>query len=199
MSAFNSAIALVRNPVGFMMANKDSPATVRSIMVNYVAILAVIPFIATLIGDLWWYGLGLGIFFSGFVGFAIVSAILSYIFAVISVYVVGFVIKLLAPSFNSSIDQVKALKLAAYLYTPYFLISILDIIPFISVITVLGVLYGLYILYKGLPILLGTPADKVLVYLIVIVVATFIVYAIVGVIIAAVAAAFFFAGLGFFL
>ena len=198
IDTLNLAVALVKNPVGFVTANKDTPATVRSIMINYVAILAAIPFIATLIGNLWYYGLSSRYLFSGyFVGYAFVSAILVYILNIAGVFVTSIAIQRLASYFSSSTDQIKALKLATYIYTPAFLISILNIIPFVSVITVLGVLYGLYILYVGLPIMLGTPQDKVLTYVIATVIVTLVVYGVVSGIVGAVSAAFFFTRLGF--
>jgi hypothetical protein len=199
MGAFRSAIDLVKNPIGFMNANKDSPATVQDIMIKYVAILAAIPFVATLIGNLWFYGIFGGIFARVFVGYAFVEAILGYIFNLISVFVVGYVIKMLAPSFNSTPDQVKALKLASYIYTPYFLLSIFNIIPLLGIIAVLGLLYGLYILYKGLPIMVSTPQDKVIVYLIVTLVVTFVVLAIFGAITGAIVLAAFAVSAGFLL
>lgn len=154
-------------------------------MINYVAVLAAIPFIATLIGDLWYYA------FFGFGGFALAAAILTYILDIAGVFVIGFIIWKLAPNFGSRTTQSRATLMAAFVYTPVFLISILNIIPFIGVITFLGLLYGLYILYIGLPILVNTPADKVLTYVIAIVVVSIIVYAVIGAIIGAVAAAFF--------
>ena len=54
-SVFKDAIALVRSPVPFMNANRDNDPSIKTLMVNYVAVLAAIPFIATLIGDLWYY------------------------------------------------------------------------------------------------------------------------------------------------
>src|SRR5579872_6729047 len=51
-SVFSDAIALVRNPKGFMEANRDNDVSINTIMINYVAVLAVLPFIGTLIGDL---------------------------------------------------------------------------------------------------------------------------------------------------
>jgi len=174
MNAINAAIALVKNPMAFMTANKDVPATVNSVMVNYVAVLALIPLVATLIGRLWYYSL---ITHSGsFVASAFVTAILSYVFDIVAVYVIAMAIKALAGNFASSNDQIKALKLAAYVYTPAFLISALNIIPFLSIVTVLGVLYGLYILYLGLPVMVGTPKEKVIPYLVAVVVVTFVVY-----------------------
>ncbi len=198
MGTINSAIALVRSPVSYITTNKDSPATVMGIMVNYVAVLAAIPFIATLLGDLWYYSLFVPLGFVGsFVAYAFVNAILSYILDVIGVYIIAIVIGMLAPTFNSSADQIKSLKLAAFIFTPVFLIGVLDIIPLLAFLTILGVLYGLYILYLGLPILLGTPKEKVLTYVIAVVIATFVVYLIIGAIVGVVSAAVFHVGMSF--
>jgi uncharacterized membrane protein len=128
MGTINKAIALVRNPVGFMTSDKDAPATVGSIMINYVAVLAAIPFFATLIGYLWYYSL-VGGYAGIFIGFAFVWAVLTYILDVVAVYVIGFVIQMLASNFGTARDQVKSLKLSAYVFTPVFLISVLNIIP----------------------------------------------------------------------
>ena len=198
MGTINSAIALVRNPVSYITSNKDAPATVRGIMVNYVAVLAAIPFFATLIGDLWYYSLYIPFGFEGsFVAYAFVAAFLTYILDIIAVYVVGLVIGMLAPSFGSSTDRIKSLRLAAFIFTPAFLIGILDIIPLLGILTILGVLYGLYILYLGLPIMMGTPKEKVVTYVIGVVIATFIIYVIIGVIISAVTVAAFHLGFGY--
>ena len=195
MGTINSAIALVKNPVGYITANKDAPATTMGIMVNYVAVLAAIPFIATLIGYLWYYSLYIPFGFAGsFVAYAFVYAILTYILDVIGVYVIAMVIGILAPSFGSTSNQIKNLKLASFIFTPVFLIGALNIIPFLGVLEFLGILYGLYILYLGLPIMLGTPKDKAVTYVVAVVVATFIVYLIIGFIVGAVSVAAFHVG-----
>jgi hypothetical protein len=199
MNTINSAIALARNPVAFITEHKDTPATVKEIMINYVAVLAAIPFLATLIGDLWYYSLFLPRGFAGsFVAYAFTQAVLGYVLGVAAVYVISIVIKILAPTFNSSVDQIKSLKLAAYIYTPVFLIGVLNIIPLLGVLTILGVLYGLYILYLGLPILLGTAKDRVVTYVVAVVVVTLIIYVVIGVIIGLVTAAIFLASFGYF-
>ena len=189
-SAFGDAIALVTNPVAYMTKNKDVQVSVNTIIINYVAVLAAIPFIATLIGPLWYYH------YSFLYEYAFADAVLTYIFDVIGVFVVGYIIWKLAPTFGASTDQVKGTLLAAWIFTPAFLISILDIIPFIGWITFLGLLYGLYILYLGIPILTNTPKDRTMGYVIGVVVATIIVYAVIGAIVAAVIVAAF--GLGFY-
>ena len=168
-----------------MTANRDIDAPINTLMVNYVAVLAAIPFVATLIGDLWYYR------FFGFGGFAIVAAIITYILDIAAVFVVGYIVYRLAPNFGTSVTQVRSTRLVAYAFTPFFLLSIFDIIPFASVIAVLGILYGLYILYLGFPILTTVPKDKALTYVIVTAVATLVVYAIISIIIEAVTVAMF--------
>jgi len=183
-SAFSNAIALVKNPADFIRQNKNIVVPLNSLMVNYVAILAAVPFIATLIGDLWYYS-------RYGAGFAIGLAIITYILEVAGVIVIGIVIWKLAPYFETKTDQTRATNLAAYIYTPFFLLSIVDIVPYLGLITFLGLLYGLYILYLGIPILLDTPPKSVIPYMFAILVASLVVFAIIAGIIGAVTVATF--------
>ncbi len=190
MTTINSALDLVKNPVAYITSHKDTPMSVGDIMIKWVAILAAIPFIATLIGDLWYYDAFLPRGFAGsFVAYAFVSAILFYILSVVAVYVVGVVIRMLAPTFGSTVDEIKSLKMAAFIFTPVFLIGALDIIPPLGFLEFLGLLYGLYILYLGLPILLNTPKDRVVTYVVGVVIATFLIYYILDVVIVGVVGA----------
>jgi hypothetical protein len=192
MGAINRAIELVKSPASFMASDKDRPVTVNSIMIHYVAVLAAIPFFATLIGDLWYYSLFARFAFVGsYIEYAFVFAVVTYILDVIAVYVVALAIQMLSGNFGSTNDLIKSLKLSAYIFTPAFLISALNIIPFLGVLGILGLLYGLYILYLGLPIVLGTPKEKVVTYVVAIVVATLIVYFVIGIIVSIVTAAIF--------
>ena len=166
-------------------------------MINYVAVLAAIPFIATLIGDSWYYG-----FFSVFgafgFGYVFVLALLTYILDIVAVFVVGYIIWKLAPSFGTSTTQIRATRMAAYIFTPAFLISIVNIIPFLGFLSFLGLLYGLYIMYMGFPILTSAPKDKVLGYVIVTVILTLVVYAVIGAVIGAIVSAWILGAFGFF-
>jgi hypothetical protein len=190
-TAFGDAIALVTSPLAFMQKNKDVNVSVRDIMVNYVAVLAVIPFIAALIGPLWYY--------SGFlIGYSFTLAILTYIFDLVGVFVTGYIIWKLAPTFGASTTQNRGVLISAWILTPAFLISILNIIPFISWITFLGILYGIYILYLGLPVLTNTPKDKVVPYVIAVLIAALVVYAVLSYIVGFGAAAVFARSVGYY-
>jgi len=200
VGTFKHAIDLVKNPVGVMMAYRDSDLPVNSVMIYYVAVLAAVPFIATLIGDLWYYGIFgyLGILGFGGYGYAVVSAILTYIGDVVGVFILGYLISMLAPSFGANTTLPRAIKLAAYVFTPVFLLSVLYIIPFVGFLVIFGVLYGLYILYLGLPVLTNAPKDRVLTFTIVIVVVAVVIYAVIGAIVGTIAGLIFLHSIGFF-
>ncbi|MDA4135525.1 MAG: YIP1 family protein [Thaumarchaeota archaeon] len=168
MGVFKTAIAIVKNPVGYMKENR-SAVPLKSLMINYVAVLATIPFFATLLGDLWYYA------HDGKYASAIPAAIFAYILELVAIFVLGIVIWKVGPSFGTKVSQDMATTLAAYVYTPVFLISIVYLIPPISLLVIVGLLYGLYIFYKGVPILLNTPQDKVLVYVIVVLVVALVI------------------------
>ncbi len=180
MGTIKRAINLVKNPAAFMTANKDADPPINSLMIYYVAVLALIPLVAILLGDLWYYGAYRGVGY----GYAFGDAILTYILEIIAVFVVGIITWKLAPSFGTSTTQVRATVLTAYAYTPYFLVSVFYLIPIIGIIALLGALYGLYITYLGLPILLNTPKDKVIIYLIVLVIVVIVVNVVINTIIA---------------
>jgi len=170
-----------------MNSNRDNDTNLQNLIVNYVAVIAAVPFIATLIGDIAFHAY-LG---AAAVGYGFADAILTYVLDIIAVFVVGFLMWKLGPSFGTATTQVRATRLAAYVFTPVFLISIFDIIPFLGIITILGVIYGLYILYKGMPIVLNTPNDRVISYLIVTLIVTFAVYFFVFLVVGLVAGALF--------
>jgi len=195
---FRHAIDLLKSPVQVMNAYRDTDPPFKSILINYVTVLAAIPLVATLIGGLWYYGLYgyLGFVGGTIYGYVFVSAILDYILSIAAVAVVGYVVWKLAPNFGTTTSLARAIRLAAYAFTPYFILSIFNIIPIIGVLSILGLLYGLYILYLGVPILLGTPQDKVLTYVIVTVVAVLVVYAIIDSIAFGVASLAFFHAFG---
>ncbi len=92
--------------------------------------------------------------------YAIGGGIVAYIFALVSVVVVGYIVFMLAPRFASVADLNKATKLVSYVYTPVFLIAVVNIVPFLTFLNILALLYGLYIVYIGLPIVLKTPPTR---------------------------------------
>jgi len=137
------------------------PATVQGLYVGYVMILSAIPLIASVIGSL---AFGHGFAVAG----TIILAVVSYVLALVGVFVVAFIIDALAPSFGAQRNQVQAVKLVAYSYTAAWVAGVAQIIPQIGgLITLLGSLYALYLMYLGLPKLMKSPSDKTIGYFVV--------------------------------
>lgn len=107
---------------------------------------------------------------------ALVFAIYHLVMAVVMVFLLGFIIDTLAPSFAGQKNLNQAIKVAAYSYTAGWLGAILGIIPYIGwLLGFLLALYGIYLLYLGLPRLMKNPDDKSIVYTIVVIVCAIVV------------------------
>jgi hypothetical protein len=159
---------------------KEEPAEVKDLFTSYAAVLAAVPPLASFVG---FSLVGLSLlgmhyrrpFFSG-IGHLIVS----YVFSLLGLYVVGLIIEALAPSFGSRKNQLQAMKVAVYSWTPAWLAGVLLIFPSLAPLSMLVSLYSLYLFYVGLPILMETPADKVIGYVIVTILVSIVVSLVIG-------------------
>ena len=119
---------------------------------------------------------------------ALIAAIVGYIVMLVMIYVYAFVIDALAPTFGGTKNMVQALKVAAYSSTAACIASVLSIFggnPLLSFLTLLISLYSLYLLYLGLAPCMKSPVDKSAGYTIVVIIAVFIVGAILAVVVGA--------------
>lgn len=164
------------------------PATVQSIYVPYVLLLAAIGPLAGLVGGQVFGITFLGVTYHPPLAGALVSAVLSYGLTLASVFLLALVIDGLAPSFGGQKDQIQALKVAAYAGTAGWVGGIFGLIPALAIIGALFGLYGLYLLYLGLPVLMKAPEDKALGYAAVVIVVAIVLFLVVGAIVAALAA-----------
>jgi hypothetical protein len=162
---------------------KTEPGDPAYIYTKYVLILAAIPAICMFIG---WVVIGQSMPFVGRVRFGVAGglrmAIFQYCGALASVYISAFVIAKLAPTFDSKPSLNEALKLVAYSMTPAWIAGVFYLIPVLGVLVILASLYGLYLLYIGMPVLMETPTDKVVGYLVLSIVVIIIVMFIIGLI-----------------
>ena len=108
-------------------------------------------------------------------------------YLLVSVYVLGWIIDALAPSFGSTKDLIASLKVAVYSYTAAWVGGIFHILPYLSFLAALISIYSLVLLYMGLKRVKTVPDDKMIGYFVVIIVVAIILYFIIGAIIAAVA------------
>ncbi len=181
------AKSIILKPKETWAAIDTEPATIQSIYVPYVLVLAAIGPIAQLIGgQVFGYG-AFGISFHPPIGTALVSAILSYGLALATTFALSLVIDGLAPNFGGQKNQVQALKVAAYSATAGWLAGIFGLIPSLAILGLLG-LYSLYLLYLGLPILMKVPQDKAMGYTVVVIIVAVVLFLIVGAIVASLTA-----------
>jgi Yip1 domain len=166
------------------------PATVKGLFTGYAAILAAIGPVAGLIGSTVF---AMGIFRAGSPVGAIAGALVGYVMALVGAFVLGLIIDALAPSFGGVSNRLNAMKVAVYSSTASWLAGIFSILPLLGILGIVG-LYSLYLLYRGLPTLMKAPADKSLVYTIVVIIAAVVIWMVIGVITASVIGMFAVAG-----
>jgi hypothetical protein len=166
---------------------KNEESTAADMFTKYAMILALIPVAATFVGQSL-VGISMGPFgsFKIPVSNGLIYAIVYYILSLAGVYLIAFVIDALAPSFGSTKNMSASLKVAVYSYTAAWIAGIFGVIPILSILGILG-LYSLYLMYLGLQIVKDTPQDKLIGYLIVVIIIAIVVYFVIGMIVAAVA------------
>jgi len=181
------------NPKNTWIKIKEDGAGFGQVLTGYAVPLAAIPAIFgmlgyTLVGQRYALGPVVGVIRVPFI-YALIWAIVTYILILVALYIEGIVINALAPSFSSKQNAVNAFKLAVYAYTPAFVAGILNIFPRLGILVFLISLYSVYLLYLGLPVMMETPKEKVIVYLIVTLIVMIIIYLVFGAIAGAILAA----------
>lgn len=146
----------------------QEPSDVATLMREYAAPLSAIAAISRFIG-MSIVGLSLpfgGTFRVGLVR-GCVGAIVSWVLGLVGVYIAAVVVEKLAPTFQSSGNTVQALKLVVYSSTPVWVAGVLYLIPALSVLVLIAALYAVYLFYLGLPVVMHTPTDRVIPYMLV--------------------------------
>jgi hypothetical protein len=108
------------------------------------------------------------------------AAVLGYLLSFVSVFVIAWLVDVLAPTFGGQRDTLRALKLTAYSYTAAWVAGILQLVPSLGVLALLAGCYGLYLLYLGLPVLMRCPKEKSLGYTIVLILCAIVVSVVIG-------------------
>ncbi|MGA2891959.1 MAG: Yip1 family protein [Xanthobacteraceae bacterium] len=160
MNAASRAKSIVIDPLvawARIEQEGDDPALLLS---RYVAVLALIPavfgFIGTsLIGTV---VPGVGTLrtpvFDGLFG-----AIFGYVMTCGTVLLLALLIDLVAPLFGGRRDFESAFRLAAYSFTPVWLVGVFLVLPGLRFLVLLG-FYGAYVLWRGLPQLMKSPERR---------------------------------------
>lgn len=164
------------------------PATVQSLFTSVVLPLAAIAPICNAINSLVF---GHGIPLTGLTWrpsplAAVTGLVVSYVLSLLGVALTSFIVEKLAPSFQSKGDLAQAMKVVVYAQTPVWVAGVLNIVPFLGILVILVGIYALYLAYLGLPVVMQTPQEKVVPYLVVVIVVTIVLWVVFGFISAAV-------------
>ena len=208
-SAFKEAISgktnLVQRVINIITKPKQEWEVIATEQPNamkliggYALILALIPALSAFIK----YGI-IGMSFMGYTTRSIASGIqtglIQLLSAVIGVYLLAWVIDLLAPSFESQKNFGRSLQLAVYASTPQWVAGILLLLSTtMSMLIMLIGLYAIYLLAVGMPIIKGTPKDKVVGYVALTIVAMIVIGLVVALILGAILGLFFVGSYGGF-
>ena len=137
-------------------AEKDTTAT---LYLDYAVMLAAIPPVATFVGAC----------MTGYVGFRVpivtgaIWAVVGYVVSLASIYLSALIIDALAGVFGGQRNFNKAMKVAVYAPTAFWLAAIFNVQPPLAFLSLMG-LYSFYLLYTGLAALMKPPAEKLLAY-----------------------------------
>ena len=193
----NTAKQFIVSPKSEWEVVKEDTDTAHQHVMRYVLPLALISAVAIFIG----VGL-IGYRVLGYrvqsVSGGLAQAIMSLASILIGVYLSGFVIHKLAPTFDTTISLDKAVKLVGFSYTAILLAGVLNIFPPLTFLTFLGGLYSLYILYIGFKPMTNVSDEKSTSYFIVSLLVIVGVYIIIGIILAGIVGVLGFRVLGGF-
>lgn len=158
----------------------DSTPT-AGLITGYVLPLAAVAAVATFIGQVF-VGTSMGFMGTMKIGMVagLVGLVVSLVMAVATVFVIGFIADALAPSFGGQKNMNQALKVAAYSFTPVWVVGVLNIIPALGLLGIIAAIYAIYLMYLGLQGLMKAPREKAAGYTAVVVLASIVVWIVVA-------------------
>jgi hypothetical protein len=179
MNLVERAKAILMTPKPEWAAIDSEALDVPALLTGYVIPLALIGPIARFIG---FSLLGFGGMFRMSIGWGISTAIITFVMAIVGLFVLAWVINALAPTFGATQSMPQAIKLAAYSMTAVWVAGIFYLLPALAFLALIGAIYSLYLFFLGLPILMKSPTDKTAPYAIAVIVASIVLFWVIGII-----------------
>lgn len=103
-------------------------------------------------------------------------AVWAVIMAVVGVFLCAYIINAFAPTFGATKSDTQALKVAAYSFTPVWVLGVVQILPVLGMLMLFGAIYAVYLMYLGLGILMKAPEDKAIGYTAVVIIVVIVVW-----------------------
>jgi len=154
--------AIITQPAPTWRAIATETETASSLYRNYIMVIAAIPALFSFIkGSVLGFGSMFGLSIRIGIGAGLSSMVVSYLLSLLAIYLFALIVEALSPQFAGQRDRMQALKTVAYASTASCVAGAAVIIPGIgSLVYFAGVIYSFYLLYLGVQVLLGVPADK---------------------------------------
>lgn len=133
------------------------------VLTGYAIPLIAIGPIASLIGGQLFPVSVMGITYKPSIGVALATAVVSFVLAIVSLFVISFVANFLSPKFGGKDNFPAAFRLVAYSMTAAWVAGIFGLFPALAILAILG-LYSLYLFYLGATPVLGVPQEKAIGY-----------------------------------
>ena len=141
-------------------------ATVQSLYVGYILILAAIGPVAMLLRAS---------------VFGIAFALMSYVIGLAVTYLLALIVDALATTFGGEKNFIQSLKLTAYSYTAAWVAGIFHLVPGIGgIIGLLAMIYSFYTFYLGVTVMKKCAQEKAVAYTIVVVLCGIVLGAVLG-------------------
>ncbi len=172
---------ILKTPATEWPAIAGETTEVGRLYTEYIIPLSAVPVVASFLSLAFFRstlaGLGLPIGMTPALTFAVVQ----YVLGLVGLFICALVIEWLAPKFKSTGSRVDALKMVAYASTAVWVAGAANLLPVIGGLIVLaGGIYSIYLFYLGLPQVMKTPADQVVIYMIVSAIVMIGVYLVLG-------------------
>lgn len=156
----------------------DEAITIPELYRKWILVMAAIPAVATFVRI---SIIGAGIFGTSYrvpVAIGLAHALTTYALTLASVWVLAFVIDVLAPKFGAHRNFRQAFKVAAFAPTAAWVAGAFSILPVLSMLGFLG-LYSLFLLHLGLPRVMNSAPEKSLAYTATVTLAALLTYVVV--------------------
>jgi hypothetical protein len=158
------------NPKGEWPTIAAEPASVQSLYVGYILILAAIGPVAVVLRSLA-FGFGMGI----------PVAIAMYLLTLAATFLIALIVDALAPTFGGEKNIVASLKLVAYSLTAAWIAGIFRIVPYIGgIVGLIAAVYSIYTFYLGVPPMKKSPVDKAMGYAVVVLICYILLIVVLG-------------------
>ena len=104
-----------------------------------------------------------------------------YVTSLVSLFVVAWIVDMLAPTFGGEKNFVQSFKLVAYASTASWIAGIFRLLPYLGgIVALLALIYTLYTFYLGAPVLKKCTQEKAVGFTIVVIVCGIVLGALIG-------------------